>query len=345
MTSRQPWRVTIAMLTFHRPDQIAEAVRAARRQCLDLDPAFEGDVLVVDNDPAGSARTMVEAAGHDPSGADAPVRYVVEPTPGIAAARNRALREAADRRLIAFIDDDGRPGQGWLRGLLRTWQDYDRPAAVAGFVDTHYDGPVDDWIRAGRFFQRVRRATGTPMRAAACGNLLLDLDQLRDLGVAFDERLGLAGGEDTLLTRTLTARGGRIVASADATVIDIVAADRINRRWVLRRALAHGNTAGLLEIAFGGRSARARVGGAGLARVAAGTAAAGAGTVLRRQRMQARGLRLAARGLGFGLAASSVRYLEYARGGASSRWGRAGASGLAAAARAGSRVELPSGGR
>src|SRR3712207_5378192 len=91
--------VTVAIPTYRRPDRLRRLVP------LVLDQAREGsadgrylvDVLVVDNDPEGSGAAA--ASGH-------PVRYVAEPTPGIAAARNRAIDEAAGSRLLAFIDDD-----------------------------------------------------------------------------------------------------------------------------------------------------------------------------------------------------------------------------------------------
>ena len=72
-------------------------------------------MLVVDNDPAASARSA--CTGFHPA-----VRYVHEPRPGIAAARSRALREAGEHDVLVFIDDDERPSAGWLRSLLDTFE-------------------------------------------------------------------------------------------------------------------------------------------------------------------------------------------------------------------------------
>ncbi len=69
-------------------------------------------VLVIDNDPAGSGEAVVSALDSDA------VRYVHEPRPGIAAARNRALDEAASYDLLIFIDDDEWPNPTWLQSLL-----------------------------------------------------------------------------------------------------------------------------------------------------------------------------------------------------------------------------------
>src|SRR5690625_1648309 len=72
--------VVVAVITFQRPDSL--------RALLDSLDTVKTDanwrILVVDNDPSGSARAIVsDVAPH----AD----YAVEPRPGIAAARNRCL--------------------------------------------------------------------------------------------------------------------------------------------------------------------------------------------------------------------------------------------------------------
>jgi hypothetical protein len=100
----------------------------------------------------------------------------------------------------------------------------------------------DPWIPAGRFFQRQRYQTGTEVPAAGAGNLLLDLDVVRSLGLRFDERFGTSGGEDTFFTRTIVRAGHRIVWCDEAVAIDVVPAQRLNRAWVLERARRIGNS-------------------------------------------------------------------------------------------------------
>ena len=85
------------------------------------------------------------------------------------------------------------------------------------------------------------------MEVAATNNLLLDLGRIRALGLEFDERFGLSGGSDTLFTRPLVARGGRMVWCDEAMVVDNVPAGRLTRDWVLRRALRSGNSASRVE--------------------------------------------------------------------------------------------------
>jgi glycosyltransferase involved in cell wall biosynthesis len=289
--------VTIAVLTFHRPDDLAAALALLTVQAAQVGPGHRAEVLVVDNDPAGSARSVAAAAGDS-------VRYVVEPEPGIAAARNRALDEAAGSDLLAFIDDDERPHDGWLAHLLAT-HEQTGAALVAGAVVSAFAQPLDPFLQAGDFFRRRRLRTGSTIAMAATNNLLLDLRDVRRLGLHFDVRFGLSGGEDTLFTRQLSRSGAHLVWCDEAVVTDHVPASRLTRGWVLRRALSSGNSVARVELALATgpvQRCRARLisAGRGLPRLAGGTARALWGLLCRSTAHRARGLRSAARGAGRG---------------------------------------------
>lgn len=303
-------RLVIGVLTFRRTELLAELLAVLPAQISDAAELVDASVLVVDNDPQGSAREVVAAA--------AGVHYVHETTPGIAAARYRCLAEASDAQLLQFIDDDELPEVGWLRLMVQAWASHGRPAAVAGSVLPRFVNEPDPWILAGKFFTRRRPATGTAMPAASTGNLLIDLRQARALGVQFDHRLGLRGGEDTLFTSQLVARGGRIIFCRESAVHDLVPPDRATREWVLKRAWHHGATATHLELlnAIGRRQRaiiRARRAGGGLARWLVGSARAVAGRSRGDQAGHAKGLRLQQRGAGMARAALTATPPEYLR--------------------------------
>ena len=224
-----PADLVLAVLTYRRPADLAELLPELDRQAAGA--ALGVQILVVDNDPDGAGRPACEGAGLDR------VRYVHEPRPGIAAARNRALAEGAGHRLLAFIDDDERPRPGWLAGLLATLAEHGGPGAV-GPVVSRFAAQLSPWVLAGGFFDRRRMPTGTPVTVAATNNLLLDLDVVRAAGLDFDERFGLSGGSDTLFTRRLVRAGGPLIWCDEAVVTDVVPAARCRRDWVLRRAAA-----------------------------------------------------------------------------------------------------------
>jgi succinoglycan biosynthesis protein ExoM len=301
-------RVTIAVLTYQRPRDLAELLPALVSQAAEV--SAEVDILVVDNDPAGGAREQVMRAA-----ADAPIRYRHEDTPGIAAARNRALDETTAQWLI-FIDDDERPTPHWLARLLAA-QATHRAVAVVGPVVSRYDVPPSRWVEAGRFFERRRMATGTPVTVAATNNLLLDLSWVHRNGLRFDTRFGLTGGSDSLFTRQLHNRGGRMIWCDEAVVIDVVPATRLTREWVLRRAYRIGNASS--RVRLNGRAFGPRVllglgfATAGVLRMVAGTLRALVGVLTGRLSHRARGTRTVARGAGMLSGSLGSVYSEYSR--------------------------------
>lgn len=322
-------KVVVAVLTFRRGKYLPPLVADLEREIGLLGSSSAARVLFVDNDPEGSGRETLSTVRTSIA-----LDCVVEPRPGIAAARNRALTECARDDVLVFIDDDERPDRGWLRTLLTTYEQHG-PAAVSGPVRTVYGGAVDPWIEAGRFVDRSHRdgqRTGDLVAEAATNNLLLDLGTLRRLGLSFDESLRLSGGEDALFTRQLTRAGGRIVWCAEAWVSDLRPGERTTRRAALRRAYSFANSATVVKVklAGGGPTAlavRTRVLAGGLVRFAAGATSYLVGSGAGRLRWQANGARLVARGLGTMSAAVGLRHEEYAAQraappGARRFWGR-----------------------
>jgi succinoglycan biosynthesis protein ExoM len=300
--------LVIAVLTYRRPDDLRELLpmlveQAGRR-------AGSTEVLVVDNDPDASARELVTST-------PGPVRYVHEPEPGIVAGRNRALDEAAHAELLIFIDDDERPVDDWLALMEGCYLD-GRPAGVVGAVISRFEVEPDPWITAGDFFRRRRLPTGTEVEVAATNNLLLDLHQVRAAGLRFDPAFGITGGSDTLFSRELVERGGRLVWCDEAVVTDMVPTSRLTRGWVLQRAYRSGNSWSRVALTVtppGLARVRTRVvlTGRGAVRAAGGFARATAGRMLRSPAQHARGLRTQRRGSGMVAGAWGGVYAEYRR--------------------------------
>lgn len=302
-------RVTIGVPTYRRPELLEALLRVLPDRIAECE-GVDVDVLVVDNDPAGSARETVAAA-------DFPVRYAVESTPGIAAARNRILDECAERDLVAFIDDDEVPRPHWLSALLTVWREHDADA-VMGRVISVFDEDVDPWLLASGTFRRLPRQTGTVLEVAAAGNLLVDLRTIRRLDLRFDTSLGLGGGEDTLFSRQLARLGGRIVWCNESETEDLVVTARLSRAWAAQRAFssANANTRISLQLTDGTARrgvlrVRALVGGA--ARIVVGALRHTFGRLTSNLTHDARGTRLVHRGRGTIAAALGRRYDEYRR--------------------------------
>lgn len=134
-------------------------------------PDFE--VIIVDNRPDGSA---ARAALHVRLSADPRVRVVVEPRPGISAARNHGTRVARGD-LVAFTDDDAVVHRGWLRGLARRFVAEPDVGCVSGVVlPAELDTPAQIWFeRSGSKlalrYQPVRFGNDGGWRGAWLGGL------------------------------------------------------------------------------------------------------------------------------------------------------------------------------
>lgn len=303
-------RVTVAIPTFRRPERLGLLLDALPARLAEV-PEVEVDVLVVDNDRDGSGEPAID-------GRALQVRYVREPTPGIAAVRNRVLDECGESDLIAFIDDDELPRPLWLASLLTTWRAHRSSAVMGRVISMFDDDDVDPWVIATGTFTRIPRPTGTPLEAAAAGNLLVDVAQVSSFGVRFDESLGLGGGEDTLFSRQLVARGGTIVYCAESEAEDYVVAERLTRSWAKQRAFSSGNSGAFAQLVLTERPVerrvlRLRLLSGGLLRMAAGTSRLCAGRLIGHLRHDARGTRTHFRGRGMVAAVLGHRHEEYAR--------------------------------
>lgn len=114
---------TVVICTRDRPTGLRATLASLECQ---TDSNFQ--VLVVDNSSSRSASaTVVERLS-------LPRReYIVEPRPGLARARNRAL-STVRTDLVAWIDDDEVADPNWVRRLKEGFAHEAKPAAVCGVM-------------------------------------------------------------------------------------------------------------------------------------------------------------------------------------------------------------------
>lgn len=221
-------RVLIAQPTYRRVELLPALIGAIRGDAATVEATTR--LLLIDNDPEQSAAAVAAALD---------VPYLAQPTPGIAATRQAALDAAEPDELVVMIDDDLVPEPGWLAGLLDAWSQH-RPAVVMGYVRYVWPEGIDPWIAAGGFMRRSHYPTGATIDTLATGNVLIDVAQVRALGVGFDVSMGLSGGSDEQFGRDLVAAGGRIVASAESIARDDIVAERTDVSELRRRTICQG---------------------------------------------------------------------------------------------------------
>lgn len=229
-----PVDVTICLCTFRR-ESVIMTLESLAKQMRAPDRRFE--VVVVDSDLAASARDRVERAQ---SRLTIPIRYVVAQRPGVAEARNAAIREATGRWL-AFIDDDEVAEPDWLAALLRCAEEH-YAQVVFGAVHTHYPEGCPDWIRSGDLFGKYLPPTGTRVAHGPTCNALLARAALSEATGLFNDAYGATGGEDTEFFHRLSRQGLRMVACREAIVSETVEEHRLTSDYLLRKAVRVGET-------------------------------------------------------------------------------------------------------
>ena len=230
-----PATISIIIPTQRRPASLAQAVRSAFGQTgVDFG---EIELLVVDNDPAGSAAATVEALR---PAAPFPLRYVHAPEPGVANARNAGVA-AAVGGLIAFLDDDEEAPPGWLAALLAAQRTFDADVVFGPVRGRAPPGLLPHRAYLEAFFSRQGPAEAALTDAVhGCGCSLVRRAALPDAAAPFSPARNQTGGEDDLLFGQMRAAGARIAWAPEAWVWEDPVPDRLSLAYAIRRAFVYG---------------------------------------------------------------------------------------------------------
>lgn len=308
MTSR-PTTVALCVITFRRPEGLTRLLQALSMLHVPAD-GVELSVVVVDNDPEGSARPVAE---HAAGAHGLRLRYEIEPARGIPMARNRALRAAlgSGPDFVAWMDDDEDPEPDWLVNMLETQARSDADVVMGPGLASFEPG-TPSWVQESGLFDHARFATGSvfPFFHARTSGVLIRASVVPVEG--FDERLALTGGEDRLFFTRIHRAGARFVWDDRAVMHDHVPLSRANAGWLVRRWYRTGVTRSLTMVYLDSpgllRRGRRVLGGLLMALRGAGNALLG----VRRGRIEMlRRVRPVLLGVGAAVGALGFRYQEY----------------------------------
>lgn len=225
--------ISVCIATYRRPERLGTLLDDLARQ-----QRLPQEVVVVDNDAAGSARDIVEQI--QAAGAPFPILYDIQIQKNVALTRNRTVT-LANGQWLAFIDDDERAPDSWLEHLENTAIRYGADG-VLGPVDPVVPDSAPQWLRRGKFYHWARMKTGVtvPANHLRFGNVLLNAYWLKTQDPIFDPAYGLTGGEDGDLLTRLAQAGARIVWCDEADVKEPVELSRLSLRWLLLRSMRGG---------------------------------------------------------------------------------------------------------
>ena len=138
MLKRLKLLVSIIIPTYSRPGYLKDAVNSIQAQDFDGE---QFEIIVVDNGPAAEAKEVVEEANRNGLH---PVRYVREPHVGLHHARHAGAQEAQGEILV-YVDDDVIAPPGWLRAMVRPFEDPD-VGVVGGKVLPRWEAAPPEWL-------------------------------------------------------------------------------------------------------------------------------------------------------------------------------------------------------
>lgn len=233
--------ITAVLCTYNRYTLLPRAIASLTAQDLGTDN-FE--IVVIDNSP-DHVRSLAEAASFAHI---ANLRWVIEATPGLSQARNRAA-EIAAAPILSFLDDDVLAEPGWLSHILASFARFGPGAAVVGGrVDPTWGAPRPPWLHDDLLGYVSVVNWGGAARIAgqaewvAGANISFRRGALGEVG-GFSTSLGrkhdgpiLPSNEEADVLARLRERGYRVVYDPVAVVAHAVGPERLTQPWFRRRA-------------------------------------------------------------------------------------------------------------
>jgi len=242
-------RVKIAICTYRRPDLLGRLLRAV----VDLHDKAQTTtlgVVVVDDSPDREGSPVVQSLQADTS---LPIEYIGLGSQNIAQARNTALEAAlAGSDWVAFLDDDCAPHLDWLDRLFDVQHAHDADIVTSG---VRYVAPpsAPSWLKEDHFIEDFNPYVDGDIPDHGCmANVLLRSSWfLEHADVRFQRHLGETGGEDMLFLDNAAGAGAVMRWSSSGLVDEQLAAERLNLRYMLYRALWYGNNNVLVNVQAG----------------------------------------------------------------------------------------------
>lgn len=230
-------QVTVAICTYNRPQMLRDMLGTLEKQ--ETDDAIDCEVLVIDNDPILSAKSIFDSCVGT---IRFPARYVHEQKIGLSNARNRAIAESRGA-VIAFLDDDVLLPPRWLFEMVGT---FERTGAdcVGGRVLVKWNGSPDEAVKdcekelvAYDKGERDIHITGRDVPIGA--NLAFRADVFSDQSLFVTSlgrtRANLMGCEEIELLLRLRKQNRRIWYGAASVVLHQTSGERLTGKYYVRR--------------------------------------------------------------------------------------------------------------
>ena len=233
---------SIIICTYNRHELLAEALASLAVQTAS-DDSFE--IIVVDNNSTDRTRAVVEDAAAGQSN----VRYIMEPEPGLSAARDAGYMSARSDWVV-YLDDDIKAAPNLVErfqevieahafdcvgGLCLPWYRYGRPRWLH---DRYVINEVDPGIGTGELKSEYAKGAMIAFRKS----ILEELGGFREphgRSLGMHQRT-LAYGEETRIQVEMRKRGYVIGFDRELQVEHLVHKDRLHAGFFIRMRFAKG---------------------------------------------------------------------------------------------------------
>jgi glucosyl-dolichyl phosphate glucuronosyltransferase len=230
-------KISVVICTFNRHDLLLEAIMSIELQDL---PEQEYELIIVDNSDDVLARDKFLDGLH----LDCTYRYLKEAQPGLSRARNIGIH-AARAELIAFLDDDAKASNGWLRHIIDAFLKHQEAGVVGGPVRPLWAARPPAWLtpRLQSFLTIIDRGDEPRLLAGeewlSGTNIAFRARAVTEAGL-FPENLGrvkslLLSNEELLVTKRIRDLGYTVFYDPKIEMHHRVHADRVSQAWLRRR--------------------------------------------------------------------------------------------------------------
>ncbi|NRB46820.1 MAG: glycosyltransferase [Saprospiraceae bacterium] len=232
-------RISILICTRNRSNILAECLASFTRQDA---PSEWFEVVIIDNGSTDETPALLE----DYIARYSNFRKINEPRIGLSYARNAGYREAkAD--WVSYVDDDAKAADNYINRALSTIQNHSFDC-IGGIFLPWYKYGHPKWLPKN-FGTNVHLSGNGEVRELnkinACGGVIVFRKACLSQVGGFPIDLGMNGetiayGEEDHVQNEMRASGAKIGLDPQLIIEHLVAAYKLDWRWHVRSAYAHG---------------------------------------------------------------------------------------------------------
>ena len=242
--------ISVVISTYNRSTYLTKAIDSLVCQAM---PADSFEIIIVDNNSTDRTQELVApyCRSSQPT-----IRYVKEPQQGLSFARNRGAQEAHGSK-VAFLDDDAIADKAWLTELIRVYRQYPGAGAVGGKIKLSWPIEKPSWLTHNLEISYGALDFGDKIqelhypRTPFGGNFSIPRELFLTLG-GFNKALGrssthLLSSEEVYLCQLMEQRGKKVYYAPQALVYHTVLPERLNRKYLIKRAYSQGKSNVMVE--------------------------------------------------------------------------------------------------